>query len=116
MTCLADCPINPVVSHPSSGNIPGSHFKKPFICPMDHVFDIEGWWHRVIDANGFGPHIEFREYSFFQNPRLTPAVNNSRLVVQPCVGGSCAGGSKTTGVKVSGPTTHYKCATGVMNP
>ena len=83
---------------------------------MDHVFDIEGWWHRVIDANGFGPHIEFREYSFFQNPRLTPAVNNSRLVVQPCVGGSCAGGSKTTGVKVSGPTTHYKCATGVMNP
>ena len=48
------------------GNIPGSKFIKPFICPMDHVFDIEGWWHRPLPEQEFGPNIPWREYSFLQ--------------------------------------------------
>ena len=36
---------------------------------MDHVFDIEGWWAKVHPAEHWGAHIEFREYSFFDNHR-----------------------------------------------
>jgi hypothetical protein len=52
---------------PPPGNIPGSHWKKPFICPADHVLDLEGGWHAARPE--FGPHLEYREYSFFANPR-----------------------------------------------
>lgn len=27
-----------------TGSIPGSKFKRPFICPMDHIFEIENGW------------------------------------------------------------------------
>ena len=81
------------------GNIPGSHFIKPFICPMDHVLDIEGWWHRELTPD-FGPHVNWREYSFFNNPRLTQEVNKSRLLMQAC-GSDCAQDAKATEVKVS---------------
>eukprot|EP00798_Chlamydomonas_sp_ICE-L_P029963 gene29963-18030_t len=70
-----------------NGNIPGSMFIKPFICPMDHVLDIEAGWHRKFDENHFGPHIEWREYSFLQNERMTPAVNNSRVELEVCPAG-----------------------------
>ena len=46
-----------------SGNMPGSQFKKPFICPMDHVLDLEGSWSKVHPAEQWGPHIEFRKSS-----------------------------------------------------
>lgn len=43
--------------HLTAGNIPGSKFRKPFICPMDHVLDIEGgWFPRKIDSE-FGPQV-----------------------------------------------------------
>ena len=57
-------PFHVCVSCP--GNIPGSKFVKPFICPMDHVLDIEGGWNPVRAVEQFGPHIEWREYSFLQ--------------------------------------------------
>lgn len=53
--------------HCCSGNIPGSHWKKPFICPADHVLDLEGGWHNTRPE--FGAHLHYREYSFFNNPR-----------------------------------------------
>ena len=74
---------------------------------MDHVFDIEGWWARVQPVDAFGPHIEWREYSFFENTRLTKAVNDSRLVVQPCASGACPGGVKATGIKVGGRSLYW---------
>jgi len=66
------------------GNIPGSHFKKPFICPMDHIFDIENCWYPDRSKQGWGPTVEWREFSFLDNPRMSAAVKNSRLVVEVC--------------------------------
>ncbi|KXZ43660.1 hypothetical protein GPECTOR_83g272 [Gonium pectorale] len=64
------------------GNIPGSHWKKPFICPADHVLDLEGGWHSIRPE--WGAHLDYREYSFFQNPRISKAVNESRITVVIC--------------------------------
>ncbi len=45
----------------------------------------------------FGPMIDFREYSFLDNPRLPEEVNNSRVHVQICAAddtsAGCADGS-----------------------
>ncbi|PNH05114.1 hypothetical protein TSOC_008654, partial [Tetrabaena socialis] len=81
------------------GNIPGSAWKKPFICPADHVLDLEGGWHR--HRMELGPKLEYREYSFFQNPRLPPHVNNSRVNVRVCLPGEagCASGDGPAPIK-----------------
>lgn len=92
------CEIDKYWAPLDDGNIPGSTFKKPFICPMDHILDIEASWGRVMPAEVFGPHIDWKEHSFLRNPRLPAAVNSSRLVVQPC-GGDCPGGAKATDVQ-----------------
>jgi len=86
--CLLDkywAPLN-------DGNIPGSKFLKPFICPADHVLDLEGGWApmRGADDNPFGPHIEFREYSFMQNSRLPESVRKSQLTVILCGDGKAS--------------------------
>lgn len=75
------------------GGIPGTKWKRPFICPMDHVLDIEAYWHKPLPENEFGPHIEWREYSFLQNPRMSAAVNQSRLVIEAGCQGDCPGGA-----------------------
>jgi hypothetical protein len=80
----------------AAGNIPGSKFRKPFICPMDHVLDIEGgWFPRRFDEQYFGPHVDWREYTFLQNPRMPKEVNASRLAVTVCEQGAagCSDGS-----------------------
>ncbi|MEW5307750.1 MAG: hypothetical protein WDW36_010126 [Sanguina aurantia] len=79
----------------SGGNIPGSQFKKPFICPMDHVFDLEGGWNPKRHEPDFGPHIEWRESSFLRNPRLSAAVSGSRVLVVPCRAGDAGCGPGT---------------------
>jgi len=78
-----------------NGNIPGSEFRKPFICPMDHVLDIEGGWFPRKLEDEFGPQVEWREYSFLQNPRTPARVNQSRLAVTVCEqgGAGCSDGS-----------------------
>ena len=42
------------------GVIPGSNFKIPFKCPMDHVFDLEGGWARDLPADVHGPNTDFK--------------------------------------------------------
>lgn len=66
------------------GNIPGTHWKKPYICPADHVLDLEGGWFEKHPHPDWGPHIDYREYSFLQNPRLPKSVNDSRVTVYIC--------------------------------
>ena len=46
--------------------------------------------------------VEWREYSFFQNPRMSEAVNSSRLVVETCAAGAsdCSDGSAAAAVQV----------------
>jgi hypothetical protein len=41
----------------ATGSIPGSTFRKPFICPADHVLDLEGGWHKQLPEQDFGPHV-----------------------------------------------------------
>eukprot|EP00798_Chlamydomonas_sp_ICE-L_P025303 gene25303-10957_t len=81
---------------PHAGTIPGSKFGLPFPCPLDHVFDLEGGWARDFGApDAFGPNIEYREHSFFNNKRMTPAVRDSKVVVEICPAGKaeCSDGS-----------------------
>ncbi len=40
------------------GTIPGSAFKLPFKCPLDHVFDLETWSRELSPDHG--PNIEYR--------------------------------------------------------
>ncbi|GFR51919.1 hypothetical protein Agub_g14403 [Astrephomene gubernaculifera] len=81
------------------GNIPGSHWRKPFICPADHVLDLEGGWHPHRPE--FGKHLAYREYSFFNNPRMSKAVNESRVVLTVCQQGDkdCAQGDAPAPIK-----------------
>ena len=49
-----------LLSCPLPGVIPGSNFKVPFKCPMDHVFDLEGGFARDLPADAHGPNVEFK--------------------------------------------------------
>ncbi|CAA6672086.1 unnamed protein product [Spirodela intermedia] len=59
--------------HP--GVLPGTLTRQPFLCPLDHVFEVFPSLNREYHAGelpeeDFGPGIDFREYSFFDNPML----------------------------------------------
>lgn len=58
-------------------------------CDCDECLPRDRIWH-VWHAQ-----VEWREYSFFQNPRMSRAVNESRLRVEVCGAGAagCADGS-----------------------
>jgi len=76
---------------PHSGRIPGSDTELPYLCPMDHVFEVESWVRDEPEA-AFGPGIDFREYSFFDNPAVPEAVNASTVeveLVESCDGEKC---------------------------
>ncbi|XP_078446080.1 arabinosyltransferase XEG113-like [Wolffia australiana] len=71
--------------HP--GVLPGTMTRQPFLCPLDHVFQI-GYMISELPEDYFGPKIDFREYSFFDNPRVPNEVISSRLQVELCEEGS----------------------------
>ena len=43
--------------------VPYDQHSMPFQCPFDHVYDLEKWVHSEVP---------FREYSFLENPRISP--------------------------------------------
>ncbi|XP_042501476.1 arabinosyltransferase XEG113-like isoform X2 [Macadamia integrifolia] len=69
---------------PHPGVLPGTMTRQPFLCPLDHV-DV-----MLMDLPEvkFGPRIDFREYSFLDNPLLPEQVKESWLDVQLCQEGS----------------------------
>ncbi|XP_010907098.1 arabinosyltransferase XEG113 isoform X2 [Elaeis guineensis] len=67
--------------HP--GIMIGTMTRQPFICPMDHVFEVNMMLKELPEAE-FGPRIDFREYSFLQNPLVLKEVKESLLEVQLC--------------------------------
>lgn len=69
---------------PHDGVIPGSGTKLPYICPMDHVFEIMQWA-KKLDEGHFGPNIDFREFSFLENPRWVPIARSPAFLATPCV-------------------------------
>eukprot|EP00250_Pteridium_aquilinum_P008747 c18180_g1_i1 orf=861-2705(-) len=80
--------------HP--GVLPGSKTDQPFLCPLDHVFEVNRMLEN-IDVQIFGPPINFREYSFLKNPRLPKQVKQSRVRVKLCKKGSEGCGEEVEG-------------------
>uniref|UniRef100_A0A0D6QZ75 Nucleotide-diphospho-sugar transferase domain-containing protein n=1 Tax=Araucaria cunninghamii TaxID=56994 RepID=A0A0D6QZ75_ARACU len=66
--------------HP--GILPGTITKQPFLCPLDHVFEVNVML--SLEGAEFGPTIGFREYSFLKNSRVPKQVKESKLKVELC--------------------------------
>ncbi|KMZ58542.1 Glycosyltransferase-like protein [Zostera marina] len=69
--------------YPHPGILPGTLTKQPFICPMDHVFEVNHMLDELPEAE-FGQMIDFREYSFLENPLLPKKVKESWISVELC--------------------------------
>ncbi|KAK4486282.1 hypothetical protein RD792_008952 [Penstemon davidsonii] len=71
--------------HP--GVLPNTLTRQPFICPLDHVFEVNVMLKEFPEME-LGPGINFREYSFFENPSMPQKVKDSWLDVHLCQEGS----------------------------
>ncbi|XP_075495671.1 LOW QUALITY PROTEIN: arabinosyltransferase XEG113-like [Primulina tabacum] len=71
--------------HP--GILQGSLTRQPFLCPLDHVFEVNTILKQLPDEE-FGANIDIREYSFLENPSLSKQVKESWLDVHLCQQGS----------------------------
>ena len=80
------------------GMIPGSEVKLPFVCPMDHVMDLEQMV-KDMDVGTQGPRVDFKEYSFLEKPEAG-YLQESRLKVIACDADSniCDDGSKEAAI------------------
>lgn len=83
---------------PHNGRIPNSNLDIPYLCPMDHVLDPEVW-SRKKSMEEAGPNIDFREYSFMDNPRITREVLDSRVLIRVCLGAAACAESAPTGMQ-----------------
>ncbi|KAK2408633.1 Nucleotide-diphospho-sugar transferase family protein [Trifolium repens] len=83
--------------YPHPGVLEGSMTRQPFLCPLDHVFEVNVMLKKLPEEE-FGPEIGIREYSMLDNPSLPPEVKNSWLDVQLCKEGTedCDGSYNTT--------------------
>ncbi|KAL3512772.1 hypothetical protein ACH5RR_025489 [Cinchona calisaya] len=75
----------------------GSVMRRPFICPLDFVFQVNIMVNEMPEDE-FGPPIKIKEYSFFDNPSMPQKVKESWLNVNLCHEGS-------KGCEVSNTTT-----------
>ncbi|KAF6158859.1 hypothetical protein GIB67_012502 [Kingdonia uniflora] len=73
--------------YPHPGVLPGTLTRQPFLCPLDHVFEVNVMM-KELPEEDFGPGISFREYSFIDNPLLPKQVKESWLDVELCQEGS----------------------------
>ncbi|KAK2647788.1 hypothetical protein Ddye_015277 [Dipteronia dyeriana] len=82
---------------PHPGVLVGSLTRQPFICPLDHVFEVNIML-KELAPEEFGHGIRIREYSFFDNPSMPQQVVDSWLEVQLCQegAGDCHASSNTT--------------------
>ncbi|KAH6820428.1 xyloglucanase 113 [Perilla frutescens var. hirtella] len=71
--------------HP--GVLMGSLTRQPFICPLDHVFEVNVML-KEFPEEELGPGINFREYSFLDNAYIPQQVKDSWLDVHLCQAGS----------------------------
>lgn len=72
-------------AHP--GVLQGSVTRQPFLCPLDHVFEVNIML-KELPLEEFGPGINIREYSFLENPSVPKEVKESWLDVQLCQEGT----------------------------
>ncbi|KHN27499.1 hypothetical protein glysoja_018611 [Glycine soja] len=73
--------------YPHPGILEGSMTRQPFLCPLDHVFEVNVMLKKLPEEE-FGPQIDFREYSILDNPSLPSEVKKSWLDVQLCKDGT----------------------------
>lgn len=71
--------------HP--GVLVGSLTRQPFVCPLDHVFEVNLML-KEFPEEEVGPSINIREYSFLDNPSMPKQVKDSWLDVHLCQEGS----------------------------
>ncbi|MED6121700.1 hypothetical protein PIB30_032701 [Stylosanthes scabra] len=83
--------------YPHPGILEGTLTRQPFICPLDHVFEVNVMLKKLPEEE-FGPEIDIREYSILDNPSLPLEVKNSWLDVQLCREGTpdCDASNNTT--------------------
>ncbi|XP_040989496.1 arabinosyltransferase XEG113-like isoform X2 [Juglans microcarpa x Juglans regia] len=72
-------------AHP--GILQGSMTRQPFVCPLDHVFEVNVMLKEMPEEE-FGPGIDIREYTFLDNPSMPKQVKESWLDVQLCQEGT----------------------------
>ncbi|XP_057448825.1 arabinosyltransferase XEG113-like [Lotus japonicus] len=86
---------------PHPGVLEGSMTRQPFLCPLDHVFEVNVML-KELPEEEFGPGIDIREYSILDNPSLPSEVKNSWLDVQLCKEGTqdCNASNNSTVGKV----------------
>ncbi|XP_048132085.1 arabinosyltransferase XEG113 isoform X2 [Rhodamnia argentea] len=72
---------------PHPGVLEGSMTRQPFICPLDHVFEVNVML-KEMPEDEFGPGINIREYSLLDNPSMPKQVKESWLNVKLCQGGT----------------------------
>ncbi|KAL5708922.1 hypothetical protein ACHQM5_019665 [Ranunculus cassubicifolius] len=68
---------------PHPGVLEGTMTRQPFLCPLDHVFEVNVML-KDLPEGEFGAKIDFREYSFLENPLLPKEVKSSWVDVQLC--------------------------------
>ncbi|XP_061369986.1 arabinosyltransferase XEG113-like [Gastrolobium bilobum] len=73
--------------YPHPGVLEGSMTRQPFLCPLDHVFELNVMLKKLPEEE-FGPDIDIREYSILDNPSLMSEVKMSWLDVQLCKEGT----------------------------
>ncbi|KAK7360441.1 hypothetical protein VNO77_02434 [Canavalia gladiata] len=73
--------------YPHPGVLEGSMTRQPFICPLDHVFEVNVMLKKLPEEE-FGPEIDIREYSILDNPSLPSEVKRSWLDVHLCKEGT----------------------------
>ncbi|WCJ29003.1 xyloglucanase 113 [Euphorbia peplus] len=72
---------------PHPGVLAGTLTRQPFICPLDHVFEVNVML-KPQPEEEFGPAINIREYSFLDNPSFPKEVKESWLDVELCQEGT----------------------------
>ncbi|XP_056173867.1 arabinosyltransferase XEG113 isoform X2 [Syzygium oleosum] len=72
---------------PHPGVLEGSMTRQPFICPLDHVFEVNVML-KEMPEDEFGPGINIREYSLLDNTLMPKEVKESWLDVKFCQGGT----------------------------
>ncbi|XP_054810602.1 arabinosyltransferase XEG113-like isoform X2 [Prosopis cineraria] len=68
---------------PHPGVLEGTMTRQPFLCPLDHVFEVNAML-KELPEEEFGPGINIREYSILENPSLPEEVKKSWLDVHLC--------------------------------
>ena len=84
---------------PHYGRFPGSHLQLPFICPQDHVINVEQW------RNG-----KFRERSFLMHPQMPQGAvspdSSARVVVTGRKTNEAFEKSRTIPMEITPSTRH----------